>query len=405
MKKRVLIVTPKFPYPSYGACELDRAAGIEIFVKLGYEVYLITKVYGEEFKQEAGKMAEKLGITIVPVTYKYLLGAQSFFKKMQSIFSRFFRPWYFDGAAYEYCEPEIRQAVQYALDSFKPELVWFDYTYLWPLYSLVKKRGLPIITRSINFEPLHFLEEDGRTFGNYLKFIPKLLSEYLTVRKSALVLAITPQEAEIYKKIGARRVVVLPLRGLPHCLDQKSVVVRRKPLNVFFSGSTYNVVHNRKALEFLLTEIIPLAHKTFPGEFRFHIFGGKVPQQFYQYFGTEVIKYNYLSTDKFVSLMSEMDIAVVPSLYGAGMQQKIFEPLTRGIPTITSSRGLAGYPFYDCEHLLLANSADQFVECLDRLRNEQVRQSLGAASREVAQRLFSVEAIRKIIVGAISFSI
>ena len=69
MKKRILIITPKFPYPSYGACELDRAAGIEMFIKLGYEVYVITKVYGEEYKQEAARMAEKLGITIVPISY------------------------------------------------------------------------------------------------------------------------------------------------------------------------------------------------------------------------------------------------------------------------------------------------------------------------------------------------
>ena len=192
MKKRILIITPKFPYPSYGTCELDRAAGIEMFIKLGYEVYVITKVYGEEYKQEAARMAEKLGITIVPISYKYLSRAQTFCKKIQSIFGRIFRPWYLDGAAYEYSDPEIRLAVQNALGSFKPELVWFDYTYLWPLYSLIKKSGTPIITRSINFEPLHFLEEDGRTFWNYLKFIPKLLSEYLTVRKSSAILAITP---------------------------------------------------------------------------------------------------------------------------------------------------------------------------------------------------------------------
>lgn len=404
MKKRILVITPKFPYPSYGACELDRAAGIELFLELGYEVFVITKVYGEEYKREVEKMAEKLKITIVPITYKYLSAARTFFKKVQNIFGRLFPPWYLDGAAYEYREPEIRRAVWQAMNSFKPDLVWFDYTYLWPLYYLVKKSGVPIITRSINFEPLHFLEEDGRTFWNYLKYIPKLLSEYLTVRKSAVVLAITPQEAEIYKKIGARRVEVLPLRGLPRCLEQKSAVETRKPLNVFFSGSTYNVVHNRKALEFLLAEIIPQAQKSFPGEFRFHIFGGKVPQQFYHYFGPEAIKHDYLSSEKFASLMDEMDIAVVPSLYGAGMQQKIFEPLTRGIPTVTSDRGLAGYPFRDREHLLLANSAEQFVECLGRLRDKAEREKLSAASREVAGRLFSAEAIRKIVVAAIPFS-
>src|SRR3989338_4371 len=224
MKKRILIVTPKFPYPSYGACELDRASGIEMFIELGYEVYVITKVYGNEYKQNALKVGEKLGITVVPITYKHLPGKGSFIQKLKSVLFRLLQPWYLDGAAYEYHEPEIRQAMVRALDAFQPELVWFDYTYLWPLYSLATKRGLRIITRSINFEPRHFLEEDGRTLWNYCKFVPKVLSERLTARKSNVVFAITPKEAEIYKKIGARHVAVLPLRGLPRCLEQKSIV-------------------------------------------------------------------------------------------------------------------------------------------------------------------------------------
>jgi len=39
---------------------------------------------------------------------------------------------------------------------------------LWPLYKIVKNSHTPIITRSINFEPLHFLEEDGYSFLNIL---------------------------------------------------------------------------------------------------------------------------------------------------------------------------------------------------------------------------------------------
>ncbi len=105
---------------------------------------------------------------------------------------------YWDGAAFEYADPEIKAIFSRELDEFKPDAVWFDYTYLWPLYKIAKKNKIPIYTRSINFEPMHFLDEDGHSWWNYLKSIPKFVSEYLTTRMSDKIFAITPKEAEIY---------------------------------------------------------------------------------------------------------------------------------------------------------------------------------------------------------------
>lgn len=395
--KRILIVTPKFPYPPYGACEQDRAAGIEFFIKSGWEVRVITKIYGEEYKRDVEEVAKKLGVKIAPLIYKYLRPDS---KKIR--WGKWLRPWYWDGAAYEYSEPEIQKALAGELAAFKPDLVWFDYTYLWPLYKQVRKKGIPIVTRSINFEPRHFLEENGRAVLNYIGFFSKLLTEYLTSKWSDVMFAITPAEAKLYRKLGARRVEVLPLRGLAKCLQGRPAAVREhSPLNVFFAGSTYNVAHNRKALEFLLAQVIPEAEKQMPCQFTFHIFGGKIPQSFSKYLSDNVIVHNYLPKEKFDEIMATMDIAITPSLYGAGMQQKIFEPLVRGLSTITSARGLAGYPFKDGEHLLVAGEVKDFIRCLDILRDLQVRLKLSQASQALASRLFSLESISKIMTDAI----
>lgn len=399
MKRRILVVTPKFPYPSYGACEQDRAAGIEMFLKLGHEVYVITKIYSDDLRQNVREISQKLGVTIVPVRYRYLSASASIRQK----WARLIRPWYWDGAAFEYSEPEIRAELEKALDSFKPDLVWFDYSYLWPLYRQVRKRDLPIVTRPINFEAIHFLEENGRSFFNYLRFVPKLLSEYLVSRSSHLILAITPDEINLYQRIGACQAALLPLRGLSRCFDFKVQISERKPLNVFFSGSTYNVAHNRAALEFLLKKIIPQARVSFPGEFRFHIFGGKAPADLAGLFNDETIYHGYVSIEEWPQVLSQMDIAFVPSLYGAGMQQKIFEPLCRGFSTIASPRGLAGYPFKNGEHLLLAKTADEFVDCLGRLRDIKLRRRLVEKGRDLALQLFSPEAFDKIIVDSFQY--
>lgn len=399
--KKILIITPKFPYPSYGACELDRAAGIEIFLRLGYAVTVITKVYDDKYKAEARRKGDQLGCAVIPVSYKYLY-AESWGQKISRGLRRLLQPWYLDGAAFEYDEPEIRRVVKETLASFRPDLVWVDYTYLWPLYGLVRSRRIPIVTRSINFEARHFLEEDGRTLVNYLKFLPKLLTEYLVSKKSDVICAITPLEAELYRKMGARRVTVLPLRGLSSCLAPRPSIREHAPLNVFFSGSTYNVAHNRKALEFLLRNIIPLAERKFPNQFKFHIFGGKIPLALNRHFTRQVIRHDYLPRDQFAALMAEMDICVAPSLYGAGMQQKIFEPLARGIPTITSPRGLGGYPFVSGQEVLCATGAPEFVEQLGTLTNSAKRQRVAEAAWEKSIKFFSREIMDQEVMKAVA---
>lgn len=400
MRKKILLVTPKFPYPPCGADEADRSAGLEILLRLGFDVYVISKVYAESYKDEAARVAKELGITIVPITYKYLY-LRTWRQKMWQGLKRCLRPWYLDGAAYEYTEPEIQQAVTHALNSFKPDIVWFDYTFLWPLYRQIRKRHIPIITRSCNFEPVHFLEEQGRTIFNYIRSLSKILTEYITIRLSDFLFAITPLEEQAYRRLGAKHTAVLPLRSLPRLLASAPYdATRGRPLNIFFSGSTYNVPHNREALQFLLTQIIPETRRQFPGQFVFHIFGGKVPDQFKKYFVAGVVRHEYLPLDAFNELMGHMDIAVVPSLSGAGMQQKIFEPICRGIPTITSARGVAGYPFQDHKHILLADVAVTFAGCLGELRDSERRRTLSLRARECAEQLFSGTVIEQTLMRA-----
>lgn len=391
--KKILIITPKFPYPAYGACEQDRSAGIELFLELGYQVEVITKVYAEEYKKSAIEIGKQLGIKIIPIIYKNL----SRQNRLKKFWSRLWHFGFWDGAAFEYADPEMQEAVNDSLENFEPDLVWFDYTYLWPLYKTVKQYGLPIITRSINFEPIHFLEESGRSFINYLKFLPKLYSEYLTIKYSDIIFAITPKEKKIYEKMRAKNVEVLPLRGLINLLNITSLPKDRAPLNVFFSGSTYNVFHNRLALEFLIKHIAPLAEHVYPGQFVFHVFGGKVPGVLDKYFTKNVIKKNYVPEEDFAEEMSKMDMAIVPSIVGAGMQQKVFAPLAMGFPTITSKHGLAEYPFANKKEVLVAETLEEYVRALGALRDFNLRKELGERAKNLSELLFSKKNIVNII--------
>lgn len=390
MSSKILVVTPKMPFPKSGADEQDRGYGIEDLVRLGYQVRVITKAAPEKVSR-AAEESKRLGVTVTALPYLHGRG--------QSLLSRLLSPRTWDGAANEYFDPAMREALRRELDAFQPDLVWFDYTYLWPLYDEVKKRGIPIITRSINWEPAHFLGEDGITPINLLKYLPKLFSEIRTIRKSDLILSITPREEAAYRKRGAN-VRNLPLRGLPHVLRGSRTIADKRVLDVFFFGSTYNVHHNRHALEFLLREIVPLVRRKAPGRFMFHILGSKIPADLEQLRKDDVRYEGYVPD--LDAYLEGMDSAVIPSFIGAfGMQGKIFEPLARGIPMIASPRGIAGYPFSAGEHYLAADNAQEFADSLVACADIGLRRKLSANALALSQRLFSQQAIDAVVTGAI----
>ena len=307
---------------------------------------------------------------------------------------RVIRPWYLDGAAYEYSEPEIRRVLKETLNDFQPDMVWFDYTYLWPLYGIIKKKGIPIITRSINFEPRHFLEEDGVTLLNLFLYLPKLLSEILTVWKSDCLAVLNPNEAKTYRLLGARKVFVLPLRGLPPFLGKNMSTKNRLPLHVLYMSSTYQVAHNKRAARFFISRIIPKIKEKFPGEFIFHFLGSKFPDDLLSNMDGETARYEgYIPTEHMEFFLTNMDIAVSPSSKKVGMQQKVFEPLVRGIPLVTSSQNIVGYPFYHEQSVFLASTPDEYIDALQMLRDEGLRKKLSENAVGVANILFSREIV------------
>ena len=400
MKLKILVITTKFPFPMTGACEADRASGILQLVRLGFDVRVITKFTKYQRVEDIQSLSRRLNIPIKPIGYKFDT-KWSKLKKLQKYVLRFLtNPLMLDGAAFEFNDTEMKDAVRDEIVSWRPNLAWFDYTYTWPLYGIAKKYKLPIIARSLNFESTHFLEENGRNLLNYIRFVPKFFGEIMIARKSDVVFAINPREATMYRKLGARHATTLPLRGLPKFLNKNVGAYSREKINVFFLGSSYNVSHMKKALLLILKDIAPMINEIEPNKFHFNIFGGKFPKEFEPYLGNNVVYRGYV--DNLDGALEDMDIALIPSFHVSGMQQKVFGSLSMGFPTITYPESLAGYPFENEKHVLLASTTEEFIEQLLKLQDINLRRNLSKESLTLCKRLFSQEALDSIVFRNIS---
>lgn len=391
MKKRILVVTPRSPFLARGADELERLSGMKWFITHGYEVKVITKTIASDVAYLDTARAE-LGIPIISVPYKY-----SKKRSFVSLLKRFLNPYHWDGAAFEYFDPETQQAVQSEVDNWKPDLVWFDFTYLWPLHHIVKKAGIPVVTRSLNYEPRHFLEEEGISLLNILLYFPKYMTERFACTSSDVVLALNPNEEKKYISLGAKKVYTLPLQAIPTLLHPHGTR-ETKPLHVLFMGSSYTVGHNLAALDFIVKEVVPEVTKQASGEFVFHVTGSKFPKEYESYIdGVSVVYDGYVPKEHMDTYFDGIDCMISPTPKRVGMQGKVFEPLARSIPLITSPDNVVGYPFVNKKSVLFATTKDEYVHELLALRDFSLRTQLSTESGLLSNSLFSREKIDAIM--------
>jgi len=391
--KKILIISPRFPFPAKGAGEQDRLEGFRQLKRLGAEIKILSKIFSHQDKHQIEEFCKKEGLVVDLIYYEFDKK-----KSVKDYLARIIKPRLWDGSANEYASKDTKQAFEKNILDFRPNVVWFEFTYLWPLYRIARKYNKKIVVRSHNFEPNHFIQEDGYSILNIFKFAIKFINEFISTRSVDALFAISPKEREIYKRMGVKKVETLPLRSLSKLIGvwNQNGVLSKVPLKAFFSGSTYNVSHNKKTLEFLLKKVFPELNKR---EFTFYVIGSKFPSNLRKYLSENVIYTGYVNNMN--NFISDMDIAITPSLMGAGMQQKIFEPIARGISTITSKRGLAGYDFVPGEDLLIADGATGFVEGLNKIKDVNLRVRLSENSLSKSKKIFNQDRLDSIVLDTL----
>lgn len=389
---KILVLTPWVPYPVTGACQQDRFYGLTQMQALGYDVHVIAKIHDWQPKEEVIDAFKKEGIPLTLVPY-----SRDLKKLLLQRLPRILRtPALIDGAALEYTAPDYEAVVYRVIAEFKPDVAWIEYTPLWPLLRLLKPYKIPAIVKSSLNEPYNCRDENGWSLMSILKAIPKYPGETIAARESSFIFGITPVEEQWYRSRGAKHAGTLPLRGLSSCLVHKKHV-DKDVLDVVFLSSNYNMGHNRDALLYLLTQILPRLRARAPGQFKFHLTGSKFPEKHRHLLGDDA------KTTGFVPNIGEflatMDIALCPWISGHGMQQKVFEPLCRSLPLITTKTN--GYPFEPGKEVLLADTPEEYVDHLLKLRDASVRQAQADAAFAKATKLFSEETVKKLVKDAI----
>ncbi|KTR84383.1 hypothetical protein NS277_04220 [Novosphingobium barchaimii] len=91
-------------------------------------------------------------------------------------------------------------------------------------------------------------------------------------------------------------------------------------------------------------------------------------------------------------LYQSADVFINPMRFGAGMKVKTVEAAMKGLPIVSTSKGLEGTGLVDGVHIMHADEPDHFAEAVRALLNDSdKRQSLSSAAHEFIRREYDTK--------------
>ena len=121
---------------------------------------------------------------------------------------------------------------------------------------------------------------------------------------------------------------------------------------------------NADAVHFLAREILPIIRKSLP-EIELLVVGDNAPPEFAGYASSGVRLLGYVPD--LDPIMAGCRVFVAPIRFGSGVNGKIGEALSFGLPVVTNTIGAEGWEFTDGRQVLIADVPDDFAAAVVRL--------------------------------------
>jgi glycosyltransferase involved in cell wall biosynthesis len=126
---------------------------------------------------------------------------------------------------------------------------------------------------------------------------------------------------------------------------------------------------NRDGVRHFCSHILPLILERRPGV-RLHVGGASPPKHLDRFVPAAAVDLVGTVTDPW-RLYARCALSVVPLRAGSGVRGKILESMALGRPVVTTSMGCEGLEVRHGEHLLIADSAEEFAQCVLRLLSDR----------------------------------
>ena len=178
---------------------------------------------------------------------------------------------------------------------------------------------------------------------------------------------------------------------IPNCVQMKDyehVNVDPIPNQLIFSGS-FRYHANYEAMLWFVREIFPIILEQLP-DTKLIITGDHNNQSLPS--TKNIILTGYIEDIK--PVIASAWVSIAPLLIGGGTRLKILEAMAIGVPVVSTSKGAEGLDVNHGEHLLIANSPNEFAnDVLMILRDRNLREHLVVNARNLVKDKYNWEVV------------
>jgi glycosyltransferase involved in cell wall biosynthesis len=363
---RILILTPRLPWPPIDGGRIAMARLAEGLVRAGADVEILSL---NPRKHRVAAVAP-IRTQVIDIDTSRIL-APAFTRGIPFLVARF-------------VSDEFRAALVTTLRRFAPDVVQIESPFLLPYADIVRSESnARVVLRSLNVE-FRIWEGLARTERNPLRRIAlqriaSSLRRY-EIRQLAAIDAIVPistDDANDFHALGASKPMHVVACGVTVSESTSTPI----PNSVGFIGSL-DFIPNQQAVEWIVDDLWPRVVERVP-EARLSIAGSSAPE----WLRRRMTNIDFRgAVDDASAFMTTMSVMIAPLFAGGGMRIKVLEAMALAKPVVATTLGAGGLDVEPGRDIHIADDAPSFADAIALLlRDENVATRVGEAARETVR--------------------
>lgn len=253
------------------------------------------------------------------------------------------------------------------------DVIQLEGLYLCPYIPVIRKYSeAKIAYRAHNIEYEIWARTASLSEGfrsKYLRNLSRRIKrfEISYLNSYDILVPITDRDGQILDELGNTK----PRHTSQTGIDFASLVPTAKKLEFpsLFHIGALDWAPNQEGLIWFFNHCWPKIHSENP-DLKFYLAGRNAPDWFVRHIKLDGVEYLGEINDAYDFINSKA-IMVVPLFSGSGMRIKIIEGMSLGKPIVTTDIGTEGIPTENGNNILIANTADEFIEAIFRLINDR----------------------------------
>jgi polysaccharide biosynthesis protein PslH len=380
---KILIITPRIPYPPYRGDKL-KIFNISKILSKKNSITILT-FYENKNDLSNTNFLEKFGIETIALKL-------SLFDSLRNLISNVFSSLPFQVAYFSSTLMEKRIAKLTAIEKY--DVVYF--------HLIRSAQYLECVQGSKTLKVLDFtdavslyLQRFAEVTKNPLKKLgikielKRILNYEPIASKFNTLFVCSEKDKDFLEQKELHGNIQLLKNGVDSIYFQKENIPVEKHRIIFTGNMPY--FPNQDAVEHFVENILPSVIKKY-ADTKFYIVGQKPSKKVQSYANESIIVTGFVQDIKKEYLLSEVN--VVPIRFGAGTLNKVIEALALGVPTVATSLSVAGLPNELKKYIYLADSPNEFLESISQIfEDENIRENKMKEVQKIVMNMLSWDKI------------